>query len=122
MVFKEKKASVDEAQNKKPPVATASQKPATIQPPPKQQQQQQATKEKEKETPKGATINYEIHVKTSGDMSSGTDANVFISLFGDKGELPNLQLKNPEIKDSFEKDSLDVFVLDKLADIGKVRP
>lgn len=55
-------------------------------------------------------------------MSSGTDANVFISLFGDKGELANLQLKNPEIKDLFEKDSLDVFVLDKLADIGKVRP
>lgn len=121
MDFKEKKASVDEAQNKKPPVATASQKPATIQPPPKQQQQQ-ATKEKEKEATKGSTINYEIHVKTSGDMSSGTDANVFISLFGDKGELPNLQLKNPEIKDAFEKDSLDVFVLDKLADIGKVCP
>lgn len=65
-------------------------------------------------------VDYEVHVKTSGDMNSGTDANVFISLIGDKTTLSELQLKSTTKKDLFERDSLDVFVLDKLVDIGKV--
>jgi hypothetical protein len=59
-------------------------------------------------------------VKTANEMSAGTDSNVFISLFGEKGELPNLQLKNSNKKNAFEQDGLDIFTLEKLADIGKV--
>lgn len=65
-------------------------------------------------------IDYDIHVKTADEMSAGTDSNVFVTLVGEKGELPNMQLKNPERKSLFEKGSLDSFVLDKLVDIGKV--
>lgn len=66
-------------------------------------------------------IDYEIQVKTCDEMSAGTDSNVFITLVGDKAELADLQLKNPERSILFEKNNLDLFVLDKLVDIGKVR-
>lgn len=64
-------------------------------------------------------IDYEVHVKTAGDVSSGTDAKVFISLFGDSGELLDLALRNDK-EDLFERDRTDTFVLKKLTDIGKV--
>lgn len=66
-------------------------------------------------------IDYEIQVKTCDEMSAGTDSNVFITLVGEKGELANLQLKNPDRNNLFEKNNLDLFVLDKLVDIGKLK-
>lgn len=104
--FLEKKSIVDEAQKRKQPG------PVTVARVSKGAQVQEKAK---------SVVDYEVYVKTSDEMGAGTDSNVFISLFGDKTELVNMQLKNPERKDLFEKNALDVFVLDKQIDIGKVR-
>lgn len=76
-------------------------------------------KQKPAETKK-TLVNYQIQVKTANEMSAGTDSNVYISLYGSNGELTDMQLKNDQNKKLFEKNSLDVFDLDQLVDIGKV--
>lgn len=104
---KEETTSAVKSQSPPPaPKAKEAEKPQS--PPPK------PTENKSKQP-----IDYEIHVKTSGDLESGTDAKVFICLFGDSGELIDLSLKN-DSKELFERDRKDTFVLNKLTDIGKV--
>lgn len=52
--------------------------------------------------------------------NAGTDANVFISLFGDKNKIVKHQLKKPDSgKDPFEKGHKDEFSFED-EDIGKV--
>ena len=66
---------------------------------------------------------YEVLVKTMDEMGAGTDANVFVTLKGDSGELPTVELNKANTADQksniFEQDSLDKFIL-FLKDIGKV--
>jgi hypothetical protein len=63
---------------------------------------------------------YEVEVKTASDMNSGTDSNVFLSIYGDKGEELRAPLKNPRSgKNPFEKGNFDKFDLN-LSDVGKV--
>lgn len=51
-------------------------------------------------------------VKTSTVRGAGTDANVFIKLFGQNGDSGDIHLKDSEtFKDPFETDQLDVFTL-----------
>ena len=108
----ERKEEVKPVAAKAPPVKAAS-------PPPKP-----VEKPVSKSPPPPAKplppVDYEIQVKTSDEMSAGTDANVFISLFGDRGELKDLSLKSEGKGNLFEKNSLDIFTLKKQTDIGKV--
>jgi lipoxygenase homology domain-containing protein 1 len=63
---------------------------------------------------------YDIEVRTGDDTGSGTDANVFLSVFGNKGELKDIKLEKPlNNKNPFEAGSLDKFSLN-LKDVGKV--
>ncbi len=53
-------------------------------------------------------INYEVTVKTGNVRGAGTDANVFLQMFGDK-EGVEKQLENKE--NNFEKNNIDNFTL-----------
>ena len=59
-------------------------------------------------------------MKTSDDLSAGTDADVMISIFGTNGTLTDLPLKKSLTnKNAFEQNFLDRFILyDK--SIGKI--
>jgi hypothetical protein len=53
-------------------------------------------------------------------MGAGTDANVFISLYGDKNKIVRYQLKKPGSgRNPFEKDQKDDFTFED-NDIGRV--
>lgn len=66
-------------------------------------------------------IEYKVQVRTDDEISSGIDANVFISLFGTTGELKDLALKHADSKvDAFEKGRLDNFEFNDLKNIGKL--
>ena len=65
---------------------------------------------------------YEVHVKTADEVGAGTDANVFVTVKGEAGELTGLELRNyvcDQKANLFEQDSLDKFVI-LAKDIGKV--
>ena len=65
-------------------------------------------------------IQYKVTVKTSSIMQAGTDANVFISLNGDKNKILRHQLKTPSNDENpFETNQKDDFVFDNI-DIGIV--
>ena len=53
-------------------------------------------------------------------MGAGTDANVFIIIFGENGDSGELALKNSETyKDKFERNHIDVFTFKNLLSLGK---
>jgi hypothetical protein len=54
---------------------------------------------------------YEIVTVTGNVKGAGTDANVFITLFGKTGQTPKLQLKNSSSENQFERNQSDIFVL-----------
>jgi hypothetical protein len=63
---------------------------------------------------------YHIHVKTGEVSKGGTDANVFLKIFGTKADTDTLWLKSSESGgNKFEKGRTDVFKIDA-TDIGKV--
>lgn len=65
--------------------------------------------------------NYKISVKTSNVKGSGTDANVYVTLFGDNGDSGPLHLKKSETnKSPFENDQLDVFTLNDILSLGEL--
>jgi hypothetical protein len=62
-----------------------------------------------------------VIVRTADEMSGGTDANVFLSIFGDRREEVKVPLKNPKSKrNPFEKANYDKFELD-LKNVGKIK-
>ena len=64
---------------------------------------------------------YHVSVKTGNVRGAGTDANVYLKIFGDKGDTGTLWLQSSENnKNKFEKDRTDLFK-PEAADIGKVR-
>ena len=63
---------------------------------------------------------YKITVKTGDIRGAGTDANVFVQLYGDKGNTDVLPLKDSGNTNKFERDNTDEFTF-KVSDIGKVR-
>ncbi|CAF0762513.1 unnamed protein product [Rotaria sp. Silwood1] len=66
-------------------------------------------------------IEYTISVQTGSVQFAGTDANVFISLYGDKNKIVRYQLKNSvNNKNVFEKDQKDDFVFENI-DIGQLK-
>ena len=63
-----------------------------------------------------------MSVKTGDVRGAGTDANVFVQIYGDKGDTGKLQLRSAEnTKNKFERGRTDQFVLEAV-DIGKVSP
>uniref|UniRef100_A0A8D2L3F2 Lipoxygenase homology domains 1 n=1 Tax=Varanus komodoensis TaxID=61221 RepID=A0A8D2L3F2_VARKO len=67
---------------------------------------------------------YTIQVKTSDIGGAGTDANVFISIFGESGDTGILALKESNRTNKFERNHLDVFYFSdvlSLGDLCKVR-
>lgn len=52
-------------------------------------------------------INYEITVATGDVLFSGTNAKVFIQIYGDKGKTEVLSLESRS--DNLERDSTDIF-------------
>ena len=64
---------------------------------------------------------YKISVYTADRRGAGTDANVFIHLFGDKGESGDLNLDNSS--NNFERAQKDVFGFEmvELGEIKKIR-
>ena len=63
---------------------------------------------------------YHISVKTGDERSAGTDANVFIKLFGGDGDSGNIPLKQAENnKNKFERGRTDKFIVEAV-DFGKV--
>ena len=65
--------------------------------------------------------NYTVITQTGSATGSGTDANVYISLFGDKDKIARKQLKLGTVGwDPFEQGHKDEFLFDG-DDIGKVR-
>lgn len=54
-----------------------------------------------------SVINYEITVVTGDVLFSGTNAKVFIQIYGDKGKTEVLNLESRS--DNLERDSTDIF-------------
>ncbi|PIK54821.1 putative lipoxygenase-likey domain-containing protein 1-like [Apostichopus japonicus] len=62
---------------------------------------------------------YKIHVYTGDVFRAGTDANVFISVYGENGDTGERQLRNSETyTDKFERGHCDKFSVEAV-DIGK---
>ena len=62
-----------------------------------------------------------MSVKTGDIRGAGTDANVFLKIFGTTGDTGSLQLRQSENAwDKFERGRTDLFKMEA-TDIGKVR-
>ena len=63
---------------------------------------------------------YNLTIKTGDKPNAGTDANVFFSLHGDKGETPRIGLQDEsQTFRRFERSRADKFVV-QTSDVGKV--
>ena len=61
-----------------------------------------------------------MSVRTGDVRGAGSDANVFVQIYGEKGDTGKLQLRSAEnTKNKFERGRTDQFVLEAV-DIGKV--
>merc|ERR1712013_485424 len=66
------------------------------------------------------TTTYDIEVRTGDKSGAGTDANVFIILFGDKCTTDKIILKDSKTnKKMFERDQVDVFTVE-CVEVGKI--
>uniref|UniRef100_A0A4W3I0Q9 Lipoxygenase homology PLAT domains 1 n=1 Tax=Callorhinchus milii TaxID=7868 RepID=A0A4W3I0Q9_CALMI len=63
---------------------------------------------------------YEVHVFTGKVTGAGTDANVFINIYGEVGDTGERQLRKSGNLNKFEKGQEDVFML-KAADLGTLK-
>ncbi|XP_030048769.1 lipoxygenase homology domain-containing protein 1 [Microcaecilia unicolor] len=67
---------------------------------------------------------YTINVKTTDLSGAGTDANVFLIIFGENGDSGTLALKESDNSNKFERNQMDVFKFPdmlSLGDLCKVR-
>ena len=65
-------------------------------------------------------ISYQMTIKTGDKANAGTDANVYFSMHGDKGETPRIGLQDEtQTFRRFERSRADKFVV-QTADVGKV--
>lgn len=60
-------------------------------------------------------ISWQVWVFTSDTKHAGTDANVFVVLYGDKGKSDDIKLNKDG--DSFEQGQMDIFNIDT-PDVG----
>ena len=67
-----------------------------------------------------SATSYDVSLKTGDIRGAGTDANVFVQIYGEQGDTGKLQLRTAEnTKNKFERGRTDQFVLEAV-DIGKV--
>ncbi|CAH1787210.1 unnamed protein product [Owenia fusiformis] len=67
-----------------------------------------------------STTSYHVSVKTGDIRSGGTDANVYVKIFGKNGDTGILYLKSSDnTKNKFERGRTDLFKLEA-TDIGKI--
>ena len=59
-------------------------------------------------------------IKTGDESDAGTDANVYLQMFGDKGKTQNFSLREEGDRRRFERGRMDKFLI-RTQDIGKVR-
>ncbi|XP_071988971.1 lipoxygenase homology domain-containing protein 1 isoform X1 [Engystomops pustulosus] len=64
------------------------------------------------------TTTYIIQVKTSDCSGAGTDANVFLVIFGENGDSGTLALKQSNNSNKFERNQMDVFRFPDLLSLG----
>ncbi|XP_076139289.1 lipoxygenase homology domain-containing protein 1-like [Alosa pseudoharengus] len=68
--------------------------------------------------------NYIVNVKTGEAMGAGTDANVWLMIFGENGDTGPLALKHSNNNNKFERKQMDTFKFPdmlSLGDLSKVR-
>ena len=71
--------------------------------------------------PAVAVTDYKISVKTSNKAGAGTDANVFVLLFGTNGDSGDLHLEKSETnRNPFETNKEDVFTVTGIPSLGEV--
>lgn len=58
-------------------------------------------------------INYEISVATGDVTFAGTNARVFIQIYGDKGKTEVIKIESRS--DNFERNTTDIFKVPKLS-------
>ncbi|KAM6328427.1 LOW QUALITY PROTEIN: lipoxygenase homology domain-containing protein 1 [Alca torda] len=64
---------------------------------------------------------YDVHVLTGNVWGAGTDANVFLSIYGiERGDTGERQLKRSNNLNKFEKGQVDVFTI-KAIDLGELK-
>ncbi|MCJ8735061.1 hypothetical protein PDJAM_G00242560 [Pangasius djambal] len=63
---------------------------------------------------------YIIQVKTSDIAGAGTDANVFIIVFGENGDTGTLALKECSNRNKFERNQVDVFRFSDILSLGEL--
>ncbi|XP_070566658.1 lipoxygenase homology domain-containing protein 1-like isoform X2 [Ptychodera flava] len=67
-----------------------------------------------------STTSYHVTVKTGDERGAGTDANVYIKMFGEDGDSGQIPLKQSDnTKNKFERGRKDKFTLEA-SDIGKI--
>ena len=66
-----------------------------------------------------SNVKYQIEVTTGSEKGAGTDANVFIQLFGEVGDSGRQKLTK-QFRDLFERGRKDTFTLEFL-DLGKLQ-
>ena len=59
-------------------------------------------------------------IKTGDENDAGTDANVYLQMFGEKGKTQNFSLREEGDKRRFERGRMDKFLI-RTQDNGKVR-
>jgi lipoxygenase homology domain-containing protein 1 len=71
-------------------------------------------------TPYLDTVSYHVRTKTGDIRSAGTDARVYLRIYGEKGDTGRLRLKRSnDSSKMFERGQIDEFVLEN-EDLGKI--
>ncbi|KFQ09587.1 Lipoxygenase homology domain-containing protein 1, partial [Leptosomus discolor] len=71
--------------------------------------------------PQACKNTYEVHILTGNIWGAGTDANVFLSIYGvGRGDTGERQLKRSNNLNKFEKGQVDVFTV-KAIDLGELK-
>ncbi|KAJ6662996.1 hypothetical protein lerEdw1_010817, partial [Lerista edwardsae] len=65
-------------------------------------------------------IEYEVHVITGSVWGAGTDANVYVSIYGERGDTGERHLKRSDHFNKFEKGQEDTFTV-KAIDLGELK-
>ncbi|XP_034956813.2 lipoxygenase homology domain-containing protein 1 [Zootoca vivipara] len=63
---------------------------------------------------------YEVNVITGGVWGAGTDANVYLSIYGERGDTGERHLKRSDHLNKFEKNQVDVFTVPAI-DLGELK-
>ncbi|XP_060092590.1 lipoxygenase homology domain-containing protein 1 [Heteronotia binoei] len=63
---------------------------------------------------------YEVHVITGSVTGAGTDANVYVAIYGERGDTGERHLKRSDHMNKFEKDQVDIFTV-KAVDLGELK-